>query len=124
MQTSLSLVLGCGGYSYRGFSLCSGTYNVITEFSRHFEGVELEKVMDFLDYTCNLFDGVMSDWNKITNTLKMLRTQFHLIDDQKWESLHIWLPRHKQCGAVLRLVLSSEVDAIFSAESLIKPSNC
>jgi len=121
----LSIVLGCGGYKYNKLTLCSSTYNVIVDFNRHFEAEELEKIMDFLDFTCGLFDGAMGDWNKITNTLKLLYERFKLIDDKVWQALHILLPQHKRCGAVLRLVINDDVPLLFasSQEAFIVPSD-
>lgn len=120
-----SLILGCGGYRYNKLTLCSGTYNVIIDFNRHFDPNDLEKVMDFLDFTCGLFDGPIGDWNKITNTLKFLYDRFKLIDDKMWEALHVWLPHHKRCGAVLRLVVNEEIPILFAQtqEHLIKPEH-
>ena len=104
-----SLVLGCGGQKYHTITLCSGTLNVIINFDRYFEQEQLDKVMDFLDFTCGLFDRPIGDWNKVTNTLKMFRERFSLIDDKTWEALHVWLPQHKRCGAFLRLVLNEDL---------------
>lgn len=120
-----SLVLGCGGHKYHNLTLCAGTYNIIIDFNRHFDAVELEKIMDFLDFTCGLFDGTIGDWNKVTNTLKLLYDRFKLIDDKTWEALHVWLPQHKRCGAFLRLIINDEIPLMFvqSQEALIKPTS-
>ena len=108
-----SLVLGCGGNTHHDIMLCSGTYNVIVNFDRHFEAEQLKKTMDFLDFACGLFDKPMGDWNKIVNTLKMLREQHHLLDDKMWEALHLWLPQHKRCGAFLRLMFNADIESTF-----------
>lgn len=119
-----SLVLGCGGHSIDGMVLCASTYNIIIDFDRHFDALELQKIMDFLDFTCSLFDRPMGDWNKIINTIKMLREQFGLINDKTWKNLHMWLPLHKQCGAFLRLMFNADIDSILSPsqESLVEPA--
>jgi len=119
-----SLILGCGGFRHHSFTLCSGTYNVLIDFDRHFEAEELHKIMDFLDFACSLFDGPMGDWNKIVNTLKMLRERHHLLDDKLWESLHLWLPQHKRCGAFLRLIFNADIEPTFGKpqETLVEPS--
>lgn len=116
MAEQFSLVLGCGGYSYNNFSLCSGTHNIIINFDRHFDALELKGIMDFLDYACGLFDSTMGDWNKIVNTLKMFRDRYRLIDDKTWEVLHMWLPQHKRCGAFLRLMFNADIQGIFKPE--------
>jgi hypothetical protein len=120
-----SLVLSCGGYRYNGIVLCSSTINAIIDFNRHGDALILEKIMDFLDYSCGLFDGPMIDWNKITNTLKIFKEQFGLIDDTLWQALHTWLPQHKKCGASLRLCLNNELTKMLSTtdEVMIIPAS-
>ena len=103
MNNNFSLILGCGGYSYNDVILCAETQNIIVNFGKHHDDNEFEKIMDFLDFSCRLFDQTIADWNKITNILKILREQFNLIDDKKWEALYMWLPIHKRCGAYLML---------------------
>jgi hypothetical protein len=79
--------------------------------------------MDFLDFACGLFDTTMGDWNKIVNTLKLLRERFHLLDDKTWQALHMWLPQHKHCGAFLRLMFNADIETTFKVtqESFIEP---
>lgn len=103
--------------------LCAGTHNVIINFDRHFEAEELKSIMDFLDFACGLFDKPMGDWNKIINTLKMLRERHHLLDDKTWEALHLWLPHHKRCGAFLRLMFNADIESTFkiTQESPVGP---
>lgn len=124
MEEKLSLVLGCGGYMYHNFILCAGTHNIIVDFN-YFGAIKLKEIMDFLDITCSLFDGPMGDWNKIINTLKILYERYHLLDDNTWKALHIWLPQHKHCGAILRLVINADIESIFktSQELLIRPGH-
>lgn len=114
-----SLVLGCGGYTYNNIELCSGTHNVIIDFNHHLDATTLQKIMDFLDFACGLFDRPMGDWNKVINTLKLLREQHNLIDDNIWEALHAWIPRHKQCGGFLRLALNTDIESIFSKSAQV-----
>lgn len=119
-----SLVLGCGGQKHNNLVLCSGTYNVIINFRGHFEPDEMAKIMDFMDFACGLFDGPMGDWNKIVNTIKILRERFKLLDDKTWEALHMWLPQHKRCGAFLRLMFNADIESTLNItqESLVEPS--
>jgi hypothetical protein len=121
LSEAFSLVLSCGGYEFNNMVLCSSTINVIIDFDRHMEDIQNEKTMDFLDQSCSLFDGPMTDWNKITNTLKMLKERFGLIDDKKWLALYSWLPLHKKCGASLILCLNDNLDELLlvSKESSI-----
>ncbi len=109
-----SLVLSCGGLKYNGMNLCASTINTIINFDRYFEATQLEKIMNFLDHTCGLFDGPTIDWNKIINILKIFKEQFYLLDDKTWEALHVWLPQHKKCGAVLTLCLNNELSKMLS----------
>jgi len=109
---------------HHNITMCAGTYNAIVDFDHHFEAQELKNIMDFLDFACNLFDTTMGDWNKIVNTLKMLRERHHLLDDKTWEALHLWLPQHKRCGAMLRLVFNADIESTFNKttkEVLIEP---
>jgi hypothetical protein len=118
-ENDFSLILGCGGFRYNDLNLCSGTLNVIINFSGHFNPDESDKIMDFLDHTCGLFDRPIGDWNKITNTLKMFYEQFKLIDDKMWQALYVWLPHHKRCGAYLKLSFNEDVDAIMKAQDVL-----
>lgn len=108
-ENKFSLVLGCGGKKHLDFILCSGTLNQLINFDKHIENNKAEEIMVFLDYTCGLFDAVMWDWNKVINTIKILRDKYSLIDDNMWENLHIWLPQHKKCGGFLRIILNTEL---------------
>lgn len=119
-SNQFSLILGCGGYKHHTLSLCSGTTNAIINFNRHFDAVELEQIMNFLDYTCGLFDRPIGDWNKITNILKMFREKYNLIDDKMWEALYVWLPHHKRCGGYLKLIFNADIK-VLSQEDLVIP---
>lgn len=112
MSHEFSLVLGCGGYRYKDIVLCSGTMNVIINFSRHFDANELSQIMDFLDHGCGLFDNVVGDWNKVVNTLQLLFNKYKLISDDLWLGLHVWLPQHKKCGGYIKLVMNDELNKI------------
>jgi hypothetical protein len=121
LANEFSLILGCGGRVINGLTICSATINVIINFDCHIEPEPLEKVMSFLD-DCGLFDAVMMDWNKVVNTLKVLRERYNLITDKTWSVLHTWFVRHKECGGYLRLVLNSEIHS-FIEEGISMPHN-
>lgn len=108
-SNEFSLILSCGGFKHNNIVMCSGTSNVLVNFNRHFEPLQLNQIMDFLDYSCGLFDRPIGDWNKVVNTIKIFREKFTLIDDNTWQALHIWLPQHKRCGAFLKLKLNIEL---------------
>lgn len=122
LSDEFSLILCCGGYTYNNLIICSGTNNIIIDFARHFEPLESKQIMDFLDDTCGLFDKPIGDWNKLINTLQVLYNKFHLINDELWKALYVWIPKHKQCGAVIKLMLNIEMAALIkSQEVLILP---
>lgn len=116
-----SLILNCGGFKYNDVILCAGTTNILINFDKHVDAQQIEKIIDFLDYSCLLFDKPIIDWNKIVNTLKMFKEQYHLIDDQMWLGLTAWLPQHKKCGASLSLCLNSELNLLELQEHFITP---
>lgn len=106
-NNEFSLLLGCGGHTVGDLITCNGVENVIINFAKHLDNVN--KVTDFLDFQCGLFDRPIGDWNKVVNTIQVLRNTYNLIDDKLWQSLQIWFPMHKRCGGYLRLVLNSDV---------------
>lgn len=115
-------MLNCGGFKFNGLILCSGTVNTIVDFADHLEIERLDEVLDFLDFSCKLFDGVMTDWNKITNAIKILHDRFDLIDPGTWQFLFTWLPQHKHCGACLSLIFNDQLlDEQPKEEELILP---
>ncbi len=123
ISNTFSLILTCGGLKLNDIILCSSTANTIINFDRHFDELRLEKIMDFLDYSCNLFDGPIIDINKAVNVLRMFKDQYALIDDKLWDTLHIWLPQHKRCGIVLSLCLNDNVNCILDNEVSIVNSS-
>lgn len=121
-KNDFSLIIGCGGYKYNNIILCSGTMNILIDFNCHFDELESKEIMNFLDNTCNLFDRPMGDWNKIINSLKFFKEKFNLIDDRTYEALYVWFPKHKQCGAYIKLELNEELKRNVD-EYLITPNN-
>lgn len=119
MSNSFSLLLGCGGLTIHGLTICSPSISIVMDFDIHIEKEMLDKVVDFLD-SCGLFDSIVSDWNKVIGILRMLRDRHHLISDDKWYALSVWLPRHKKCGGFLRLILNSDLPS-FTEDSIIMP---
>lgn len=126
MADEFSLILYCGGSIKNGITICPTTTNILIDFQQHIEALKLEGLMDFLDYSCRLFDEPIVDWNKLVNVLKILRDKFFLISDKLWEGLSLWLGCHKKCGAVLRLVMNVNLPEYVNDEpdeELILPKN-
>lgn len=113
------LILGCAGLRVNDMIICRGTENIVLDLSN----IETpHKLMDFFDFTCKLFDNVESDWNKIINIIKTLRNTFNLIDDNKWDTIQIWVMQHKKCGAFLRLCIKEEFKPTYiEKEELVTP---
>ena len=109
-----SLVLGCSGCKYNDLVLCSGTFNLIIDFAGHFEPEKSKQIMDFLDYTCELFDYPMGDWNKITNTLKILYDNFKDISNVRC------LEFRKRIGQVMSLLNRSRRSIIWQYKHMFK----
>jgi hypothetical protein len=109
LDNKISLLLGCGGYSYNDIVLCAETQSIVVSFNKHHSNDEYEKIMNFLDNSCKLFDNTITDWNKIVNILKIFHDQFNLIDNKKWDMLYIWFPMHKRCGGYLQLVVDAQL---------------
>lgn len=100
-----SLVLDCAGFRQDSFVLCCGTSNIIVDFTNRIDST----IIDFLNFGCKLLDGPVYDWNKIVNIVKVLHDNYDYIDHNTWESLYMWFPLHKRCGAVLRIVFNDEL---------------
>ena len=120
--TDFSLLLTCGGFLSNKVVICAGTNNIIIDFAKDFSKEQHQKIMDFLDISCQLFDSPISDWNKIINVLSIFKNDFNLISDDLWTDLYVWFPIHKKCGATIRLILNTELIMVDN-EELVLPYN-
>ena len=68
------------------------------------EKIKRDKVIYFLDNACGLFDNQIYDYNKISNILKMLHTNFEVIDEEVLFKIQKFLVMYKHFGLSLFLV--------------------
>lgn len=119
MSFDAYLILGCAGLHVNEMVICRGTENIVLDLGIIETG---DKLMDFLDFTCKLFDKTQADWNSIMNILKTLRNTFSLIDDKRWDTIQIWVMQHKKCGSFLRLCTKDDFRPTYvEKEELITP---
>lgn len=122
MQYSLDmyLVLGCAGNKMDELVICSPCENILLDL----HNID-QKLLDFLDLTCNLFIRPVGDWNQVINTIKILHNNYGIFTNSRWDAVQVWIMQHKKCGAYLRLCQKSDFINIqnSSEEQLILPNN-
>ena len=87
----------------KGFRYSETICNKIL-FLNSIEKYKKERVISFLDDACGLFDNHIYDYNKISNILKMLHTNFEVIDEDTLLKIQKFLFMYKQFGMSLFLV--------------------
>ncbi len=100
------LIMGCNGFSSTGgFHYCHSVNNPILNVSKQ---EELDKILQFLDKTCELFDRPCADYNKCMNIVSMLFRDFKVIPQETLHNIQAFSRQHKTCGIYLALVLSED----------------
>jgi len=100
---NINVVLGCNGnVGANRFCYCSSVENIILDVSE-IPPKEREKLLDFLDETCALFNEPCYDYSKVVNIIKILYKTFDLIDQGMLESIQGFIRMHRSCGLILRL---------------------
>ncbi len=100
---NINVILGCNGnVSSNRFCYCSSVENIILDIS-NIPIKEQEKILDFLDDTCGLFNEPCYDYSKTINIIKILYKTFEVIDEEMLESIQGFIRMHKSCGLILRL---------------------
>ncbi len=100
---NINVNLGCNGnVGQDRFCYCNSVENVILDVSSVLPK-EQEKLLDFLDDTCALFNEPCYDYSKIVNIIKILYKTFELIDPNMLESIQGFIRMHRSCGLILRL---------------------
>ncbi len=100
---NINVILGCNGnVSSNRFCYCGSVENIILEISR-IPIKEQEKLLDFLDDTCGLFNEPCYDYSKNVNIIKILYKTFEVIDEQMLESIQAFIRMHRSCGLIIRL---------------------
>lgn len=105
--TSYSLILSCNGRYSNGVQLCGCTQFILADLSSPTK--INQQVINFLDYTCHLFDSPEFDWNAILNIIKILKDKYKYFNENFYSSLCQWTTYHKSCGAILRIDFNSSV---------------
>lgn len=99
-----SLVLCSNEYQDKeNFKYASTICNKILYLNK-IEKEKKEKVIVFLDDACGLFDNHIYDYNKISNILKMLHTNFEVISEDVLLKIQKFLLMYKHFGLSLFLV--------------------
>lgn len=101
------LVLGCNGHKKGKFVFCKGTSNPIINLSE-IEDSQYNKVVDFLDNSCDLFDYKITDLNKLSNTLNLLNKVYSVFSKNVLEDIQLYINMHKNCGLYLVLLMEED----------------
>lgn len=102
------ILLGCNGHvGDGGFVYCRSTVNPIVDLSRVPADIR-NKLENFLDKACGLFDENCFDYNKCINIINFLYRQFGIIDEDTLHKIQAYLRMHKKCGIYLMLMLKED----------------
>ena len=102
------ILLGCNGFTDTdGFRYCNSIVNPIVDLSK-IPKAPRERVVNFLDNACSLFDGACYDYNKCVNIINFLYRQFSIIDEDMLHRIQAFLKMHKRCGIYIMLMLKED----------------
>ena len=100
---NINVVLGCNGnVGINRFCYCNSIENIIIDVSS-IPIRERERLLDFLDDTCFLFNSPCYDYSKVVNIIKILYKTFDIIDQEMLESIQAFIRMHRSCGLILKL---------------------
>ena len=102
------ILMGCNGHTDEdGFVYCNSSVNPIVDLSKvHFSS--REKLINFLDNACGLFDSACYVYNKCINIVNFLYRQFSIIDEAMLIKIQAFLKMHKRCGKYIMLMLKED----------------
>lgn len=104
------LLLGCHGLGDKdGYVYCRGVANPVINLS-YLGGKEKEKVIQFFDDACGLFDAPCNDYNKCINIINFLYKKFSIIEEEKLHKIQSFIRMHKTCGIYMMLIPGDEFD--------------
>jgi hypothetical protein len=103
------LVLGCNGLRHQDFCLCHGVQNRVLDLEKLDEG-NYNRILDFFDSACGLFNSVMNDHNKCVNTLSLLYRNYDAYDQKTLNNIQSFIKIHKDCGIWISLILKEDYD--------------
>jgi len=102
------VLLGCNGFTdTEGFLFCNSITNHIVDLSK-IKYDEKERVINFLDKACGLFDAACYDYNKCINIVNFLYRQYGIIDEDGLHKIQAFLKMHKRCGIYVMLILKED----------------
>jgi uncharacterized protein YutE (UPF0331/DUF86 family) len=102
------LLLGCNGYvSPEHFKYCSSICNPVIDLSKANKETS-ERIINFLDRACGLFDSACYDYNKCINIINLLYKQYSIIDEDMLHNIQAFLRMHKRCGIYIMLILKED----------------
>ena len=102
------LLLGCNGFAdSNDFVYCNSIVNPIIDLSK-VNSEEQERVVNFLENACGLFDSTCYDYNKCVNIINFLYRQFGIIDEDTLHRIQAFLRMHKRCGIYIMLNLKED----------------
>ena len=98
------LVLGCREfYDEDEFCFCEHISNVILDLYK-LKNDDKEKIINFLDYTCGLFDKAIYDYNKCVNVINMLYSSYKVITKDMLVKIQKFLQMYRKFGIYLMLI--------------------
>jgi ABC-type uncharacterized transport system fused permease/ATPase subunit len=98
------LVLGCREFfDEDNFYYCNHISNAIVDLQKIDKDIK-EEVLNFFDYTCNLFDKPTYDYNKCVNIVNMLYKKYELISKDMLIKIQKFFQMYKRFGIYLMLV--------------------
>lgn len=105
---NILLILGCNGFTGSdNFCYCHGVNNPVLKLSECDKELS-EKMINFFDNACGLFEMPINDYNKCMNTLSILYRDYKVISPEMLHNIQAFARQHKSCGLYLSLILSED----------------
>ena len=97
-------VLGCREYSDEdNFYYCNHISNIILDLQKVHKDKK-EEIINFFDYTCELFDKPTYDYNKCVNIINLLYKTYEVIDEDMLKKIQKFFQMYRKFGIYLMLV--------------------
>jgi hypothetical protein len=107
-RLSAVLMLGCNNLVIDDFVFCHKIQNIIFDLDS-FDDEHYSRIIEFLDNACDLFNYIMSDYNKCVNAISLLYRNYNAFDQKMLNNIQSFLKKHKDCGIWLVLVLKEDL---------------
>jgi len=112
------LILGCQEYKDEdGFYYCSHLSNVILDLQK-ISGDDTAEIINFFEYTCELFDKPCYDYNKVVNIVNYLYKKYNVISEELLRKMQKFFLMYKKFGIYLILVPKDfkEIGQVYNGE--------